>query len=112
MQHSGGSFVNLVASIETETNNNNISPYNNKKEVFLKQIHFFLLCDSCFWCASYVCHNSSSIMSISKCPSCYNKKIKWMPMPSTLQTLANHIIKVSYQKQEQHLSKEKSRMHE
>jgi hypothetical protein len=52
MQHSGGSFVNLVASIETETNNNNISPYNNKKEVFLKQIHFFLLCDSCFWCAS------------------------------------------------------------
>jgi hypothetical protein len=67
--------VNLVVSIETETNNN-IS-YNNKKEVF-KQIHF-LLCDSCFWCASYVRPNS---ISISNCPSCYNNKIKWMPMPS------------------------------
>ena len=40
MQHSGGSFVNLVASIETETNNNNISPYNNKKEVFSNKYIF------------------------------------------------------------------------
>ena len=74
--------MNLVESIETRTNNNNIY-YNNKKEIFFKkQIHFFLLCDSCFWCASYVCPISSSIVSISKCPSCYNNKIKWMPVPS------------------------------
>jgi hypothetical protein len=73
--------VNLVESIETRTNNNIY--YNNKKQIFFKkQIHFFLLCDSCFWCASYVYPNSSSIVSISKCPSCYNKKIKWMPVPS------------------------------
>jgi hypothetical protein len=82
--------VNLVESIETRTNNNNISPYNNKKEIFLKkQIHFFLLCDSCFWCASYVCPNSS-IVSISKCPSCYNKKINWMPVPSL--NVADHKV--------------------
>ena len=80
MQHTGGSLVNLVESIEIRTNNNNISPYNNKKEVFLKQLHFF-----CFVILAFgVLHMFVIIVvlsSISKCPSCYNKKIKWMPIP-------------------------------
>jgi len=65
--------VNLVGSIEAETNN--IS-YGNKKELF-KQVDF-LLCKSCFWCASHLNANSRSI---SKCPYCYNNKIRSMPMP-------------------------------
>jgi hypothetical protein len=47
------------------------------KKEFFKQIHF-LLCESCFWCASYL---SSKSVSIAKCPNCNNDKIQWMPIP-------------------------------
>ena len=45
------------------------------KKEFFKQIHF-LLCESCFWCASYL---SLESVSITRCPKCYNK-IEWMPI--------------------------------
>jgi len=62
-----------ISKLQTRLGNND-----ERKEVF-KQIHF-LLCESCFWCASYL---NPHTISISKCPSCYNNKIKWMPLPST-----------------------------
>jgi hypothetical protein len=76
--------------------------YDKKTKTF-KQIHF-LLCESCFWCAtSYL---SPKNVSVAKCPNCYNNKIKWMPvfniypyklgMTRRLQTIeqGNHIIAV------------------
>lgn len=65
-----------------------------------------LLCEICFWCASYL---SSKSVSVAKCPNCFNDKIKRMPISNInlyklgltwslrrLQTveLGNHIIAV------------------
>jgi hypothetical protein len=40
-----------------------------------KQIHF-LLCGSCFWCASYL----DLCETVEKCPSCMNDKVESMPV--------------------------------
>jgi hypothetical protein len=82
---------------------NNDDNNGNDKKQHSKQIHF-LLCESCFWCAtSYL---SPKSVSVAKCPNCYNNKIKWMPisniysyklgMTRRLQTIeqGNHIIAV------------------
>ena len=37
----------------------------------------FLLCESCFWCASYF---NNYRMVVTKCPICGNKKIESMPI--------------------------------
>lgn len=41
---------------------------------------YFLLCQSCFWCASYYHNNNASVDmhldisdTIAKCPACHNK---------------------------------------
>jgi len=60
-----------IFELESRLDNNT----NGKEEVY-RQIHF-LLCQSCFWCASYI---SSRSVSIAKCPNCYNDRIKWMPL--------------------------------
>ena len=93
-----------AAGIDNNDNNNG----DDRKELY-KQIHF-LLCESCFWCAtSYL---SSKNVSIAKCPNCYDNKIKWMPisniklyklgMTRRLQTIeqGNHIIAVYPNKDE------------
>jgi hypothetical protein len=95
----GGLIVFNVPGLDNNNENNN---GDDKKQHF-KQRHF-LLCESCFWCAtSYL---SSESVSIAKCPNCYNNKIKWMPisniypyklgMTGRLQTIeqGNHIIAV------------------
>jgi hypothetical protein len=41
----------------------------------------FLLCNSCFWCASYY-HNSSDKNGITKCPACYSDDLESMPISS------------------------------
>jgi hypothetical protein len=61
----------IISKLQTRLDN-----IDEKKEVF-KQT-YFLLCKSCFWCASYF--NSKSV-SIAKCPNCYNNKIERMPIP-------------------------------
>src|SRR5919197_3373259 len=93
----GGVIMFNVPGLGNNDNNNG----DDKKELS-KQIHF-LLCESCFWCASYI---SSESVSAIKCPNCYNNKIKWMPisninlyklgMTRRLQTIeqGNHIIAV------------------
>jgi hypothetical protein len=71
----GGVIMFNSSGLETRLDGNNNQARDHKKEL-CKQIHF-LLCESCFWCASYV---SSKSISIAKCPNCYNNKIEWMPI--------------------------------
>jgi predicted Zn-ribbon and HTH transcriptional regulator len=59
-----------------DNDNNNRHDRDNKKE--LSRRIYFLLCESCFWCASHI---SSKNISIAKCPNCYSDKIEWMPIP-------------------------------
>ena len=57
--------------------------------IYLQQIHF-LLCRSCFWCASHVImsdgsnSNKNSVLTsstlITKCPICKNDKIESLPI--------------------------------
>jgi hypothetical protein len=61
-----------IFELRSKVDNNDID---DKKEVS-RQTHF-LLCQSCFWCASYL---SSKSVSIAKCPNCYNNRIQWMPI--------------------------------
>jgi len=51
---------------QSEVNLDNI--YEKKKVFRFRQIHF-LLCESCYWCTSYL---NSNRISIYKCPSCHN----------------------------------------
>ena len=41
-----------------------------------KQVHF-LLCPSCFWCASYF---NSEEVSVIRCPMCHNNRIDQLPV--------------------------------
>lgn len=41
----------------------------------------FLLCNSCFWCASYY-HTPSSDSGIAKCPVCHKYDLESMPLSS------------------------------
>ena len=54
------------------TNSNN----NNKNTKGAKQIHF-LLCESCFWCAS--CLNVGK-RTVTNCPSCIDVRLESMPI--------------------------------
>lgn len=38
----------------------------------------FLLCNSCFWCASYL--NMRGGLGLTECPSCNENKIELMPL--------------------------------
>ena|ERR687887_169607 len=67
----GGVIMFNVPGLGNNDNNN----ADDKKELS-KQIHF-LLCESCFWCASYL---SSKSVSVAKCPNCHDNKIKCMPI--------------------------------
>ena len=62
--------------LDLRLDNNNNHTRDDKKDLS-RQIHF-PLCESCFWCASYI-HSKS--VSVAKCPNCYSNKIEWMPIP-------------------------------
>ncbi|MFL6379248.1 MAG: hypothetical protein ACJ72R_17560 [Nitrososphaeraceae archaeon] len=70
----GGVIAFSISGLQTRLNNSNHDG-DDKKELS-KRIHF-LLCESCFWCASYI---SSKSVSVAKCPNCNNNKIEWMPI--------------------------------
>jgi len=57
---------------------------NEIKSTF-KQPHF-LLCSSCFWCASCIRLD----VSVARCPSCNDNKVEWMPITE------NEIYKFNY----------------
>ena len=52
------------------------SSNNNKNTKVAKQIHF-LLCESCFWCAS--CLNVGK-RTVTNCPSCIDVRLESMPI--------------------------------
>jgi len=55
----------------------NIKPDIISKEVKVSDKINFLICESCFWCASYFNNYS---MVVTKCPICGNKNIESMPI--------------------------------
>ena len=54
-----------------------IKPDIISKEIEVSDKINFLLCESCFWCASYF---NNYRMVVTKCPICGNKKIESMPI--------------------------------
>jgi hypothetical protein len=48
----------------------------NRDIIVAKEIHF-LLCESCFWCAS--CLNVAK-RTVTKCPSCSDARLESMPI--------------------------------
>ena len=72
----GGVIIFSIFGLQTRLNNKNHHDGDDKKENS-RQIHF-LLCESCFWCASYL---SAKSVSVAKCPICYSNKMEWMPIP-------------------------------
>ena len=42
----------------------------------LKKVRYFLICESCLWCASYFKNQTT----FTKCPLCQKGKIDWMPI--------------------------------
>ena len=55
----------------------NIKPDIISKEIEVSDKINFLLCESCFWCASYF-NNYRKV--VTNCPICGNKKIESMPI--------------------------------
>lgn len=66
---------------ENEYNNNNNNNNNNSNETSYKQVIRFLICDSCFWCASCIALDAPAPV---KCPSCNDNKVEWMPITSDI----------------------------
>jgi len=61
----------------------NIKPDIISKEVKVSDKINFLICESCFWCASYFNNYS---MVVSNCPICGNKNIESMPISHEVNT--------------------------
>ena len=60
-----------LSSLEDGSETNRRIPTNTDKRVD------FLLCPSCFWCASYF---NFGELSIVKCPVCHNSRIEQLPV--------------------------------
>ena len=60
-----------ASSIYLNNNNNNTCKG--------KEIHF-LICQSCFWCASRLNSIEDEAISTSKCPSCSNNRVESIPI--------------------------------
>ncbi len=52
-------------------------PHDNIATSLMKKIDF-LICNSCFWCASYL--NLENSLIPSQCPSCKKKGIEYLPI--------------------------------
>jgi hypothetical protein len=73
--------MNVEGLIETETN----VDYSKKIKIF-RQTNF-MLCESCFWCASLLSSSSSLYYFsnddiLSKCPICNEYTLKLIPIPN------------------------------
>jgi hypothetical protein len=49
----------------------------SKRNDIVKKIHF-LICGSCFWCASY--YDVGNLNKVTKCPYCENNSIESIPI--------------------------------
>jgi hypothetical protein len=71
----GSVVIFNACELQTGLDNNNHDDDGNKQ---LSKLIRFMICESCFWCASCI---SSKSISIAKCSNCCNNKIEWMPIP-------------------------------
>ena len=55
----------------------NIKPDIISKEIEVSDKINFLLCESCFWCASYF---NNYKKAVTKCPTCGNDNVESMPI--------------------------------
>jgi rubrerythrin len=64
-------------------NKSNANLPNNKNNVKYSESHqkHFVVCESCFWCATYLINN---ITSVSACPICDNAKVEFLPIANDL----------------------------
>ena len=62
---------NTLSSLEHDSETNHRIPTPTEKRVD------FLLCPSCFWCASYFNFHGLSIIS---CPLCHNDRVEQLPV--------------------------------
>jgi hypothetical protein len=69
--------VDIVSILQTSVEKDeDTNIYNNgSKESYRQPLHF-LICDSCFWCASCIRLDALDV----KCPSCNGNKVEWMPI--------------------------------
>jgi hypothetical protein len=58
--------MNVISNMELYFEQHNISSERN-----------FLICSSCFWCASYL---NNMHKSVERCPSCNDAKVDSMPL--------------------------------
>jgi hypothetical protein len=65
----------------------NIKPDIISKEIEVSDKINFLLCESCFWCASYF-NNYRKV--VTNCPICGNKNIESMPISHDEVHTSNH----------------------
>ena len=70
---SGGSTNTIVSSFDSNTAK---VSYEKKNKGIIKKKHF-LLCESCFWCASsiYIDRDMNT-----RCPVCYNINVESIPI--------------------------------
>ena len=61
----------LQTSIEKDEDTNS---YNDVSKESCRQALHFLICDSCFWCASCIRLDALDV----KCPSCNGNNVEWM----------------------------------
>jgi rubrerythrin len=69
---------NIVSTIKDNVNTAN---KNNVKYTTSHHKKHFLLCEACFWCATYLIND---ITSVSKCPICNNVKVEFLPIANDL----------------------------
>jgi len=71
---------NIDSNIASKINNDdsNMANKNNVKYTTSYQKKHFLLCEACFWCATYLISDGGT--TVSKCPICNNVKVELLPI--------------------------------
>ena len=77
--YSGILYSSIFLQRKMETINVRVDlkkPYSGQRDITSSERNF-LICSSCFWCASYL-NNMHNFVDI--CPSCKNEKVESMPI--------------------------------
>jgi rubrerythrin len=70
------SILQTGIEIEDDKNRYNSNDNDSAYETSCKeQAIYFLICDSCHWCASCI-----SVNAPLRCPSCDDSKVEWIPI--------------------------------
>jgi len=71
---------NIDSNIASKINNDdsNMANKNNVKYTASYQKKHFLLCEACFWCATYLISDGGT--TVSKCPIYNNVKVELLPI--------------------------------